>query len=116
MCYGAPSAISTADHDMALLHRGNVPTASVGRLEFSTRAVAHVETNQLQFYALSEIELGRMRLLMEKYKDTPMDLADASLVAAAESLDSPRIFTLDSDFYIYRFRDKGAFEVIPSPA
>ena len=50
---------------------------------------------------------------MEKYQDIPMDLADASLVAAAESHNLRRIFTLDSDFYVYRLHDKDAFEVFP---
>jgi len=31
-----------------------------------------------------------------------MDLADASLVATAETLGIRQIFTLDSDFYVYR--------------
>lgn len=54
-----------------------------------------------------------MYTLMMQYQDTPMDLADASLVACAETLNQKRIFTLDSDFYIYRFKDTEAFEVIP---
>ncbi len=49
---------------------------------------------------------------MEKYRDVPMDLADASLVAAAERLSLNRIFTLDSDFYVYRLYDKDAFDVL----
>ena len=41
--------------------------------------------------------------LMEKYADHPMDLADASLIVAAEALDIRRIFTLDrNDFSTYR--------------
>nr|WP_317270313.1 PIN domain-containing protein [Arthrospira sp. PLM2.Bin9] len=51
---------------------------------------------------------------MEKYQDLPMDLADASLLAVAESQNIKRIFTLDSDFYVYRLYDKDAFEVIPN--
>jgi hypothetical protein len=40
---------------------------------------------------------------MEEYSDHPMDLADASLVAAAEALRVTRVFTLDrSDFSAYR--------------
>lgn len=42
-----------------------------------------------------------------------MDLADASLVAAAEALGMRRILTLDSDFYVYRLHGTEAFEVIP---
>jgi predicted nucleic acid-binding protein len=50
---------------------------------------------------------------MAKYKDMPMDLADATLVAAAEALGLTRIFTLDRDFQVYRWRGKRKFEVIP---
>ncbi len=53
-----------------------------------------------------------MYQLMEQYQDVPMDLADSSLVAAAEMLGIRRIFTLDSDFYIYRLHGKDAFDVI----
>ena len=42
-----------------------------------------------------------------------MDLADASLVALAETLKLKRVFTLDKDFYIYRLNHKAAFEVVP---
>ncbi len=63
---------------------------------------------------LSDIdEQQRMRELMRQYQDVPMDLADASLVSAAETLNINRIFSLDSDFYIYRFQGTKAFEVIP---
>ena len=62
---------------------------------------------------LTEDEIARMAALMDKYKDRPMDLADASLVAAAERLGMQRIFTLDSDFYIYRLADGSALECIP---
>ena len=54
-----------------------------------------------------------MRQLMEQYRDTPMDLANASLVATAEVLTLRRIFTLDSDFYVYRINNTGVFEVAP---
>lgn len=42
---------------------------------------------------------------MERYADHPMDLADASLVAAAESVNTRRIFTTDRrDVAVYRIR------------
>ncbi len=54
--------------------------------------------------------------LMETYRDRPMDLADASLVTAAQVLKISRIFTIDrNDFAIYRVRvgyHYKAFEVI----
>jgi predicted nucleic acid-binding protein len=43
--------------------------------------------------------------LMQKYADHPMDLADASLVVAAEALRTLHVFTLDrADFSTYRAR------------
>lgn len=60
--------------------------------------------------------LDRTFALMEKYQDTPMDLADASLVAVAEARGLTRIFTLDSHFRIYRRSGKNAFEIVPSPS
>lgn len=50
---------------------------------------------------------------MAKYRDIPMSLADASLVALGDSLGVRRIFTLDSDFRIYRTSSNEAFEVVP---
>ena len=58
-------------------------------------------------------ETDRMRELMAKFRDTPMDLADASIVAVAERLAIRRIFTLDSDFYVYRTINGEALEVVP---
>jgi uncharacterized protein len=49
--------------------------------------------------------LTRAFELMETYADRPMDLADASLVVAAESMQARKIFTVDRpDFETYRIR------------
>ncbi len=61
---------------------------------------------------LTPAEADRMAALMQQYRDTPMDLADASLVAVAESRTLRRVFTTDSDFYVYRLADGSALEVI----
>ena len=58
-------------------------------------------------------ETARMATLMERYSDMPMDLADASLVATAESLALRQVFTVDRQFYVYRLEDGGALEVVP---
>jgi predicted nucleic acid-binding protein len=50
--------------------------------------------------------------LMEKYCDRPMDLADASLVLAAEKTGCQRILTIDSDFFIYRLQNGETLEII----
>lgn len=49
--------------------------------------------------------IGRMFDLMDQYLDHPMDLADASLVVAAENFGIRKIFTFDrKHFATYRFR------------
>lgn len=66
----------------------------------------------IEIHVHDEAERAQMRELMRQYRDTPMDLADASLVAAAGALQTRRVFTLDSDFYVYRLGD-AAFDVVP---
>ena len=43
--------------------------------------------------------------LMDKYKDRPMDLADASLIVSAEQLQLTEIVSIDRDFDIYRTKN-----------
>ena len=68
---------------------------------------------RLVLHDLTGDEMNRMAVVMDKYKDRPMDLADASLIATAERLGMQRIFTLDSDFHIYRLMDGSALECLP---
>ena len=57
--------------------------------------------------------IERMAMLMRKYQDLPMDLADASLVALAEARGLAQIVTLDSDFSVYRLHGRKAFRILP---
>ena len=68
---------------------------------------------RLVLHDLTAAEADRMAALMAQYQDTPMDLADASLVVVAESRILRRVFTTDSDFYVYRLADGSALEVVP---
>jgi predicted nucleic acid-binding protein len=43
-----------------------------------------------------------LRRLHQKYRDTPMSLADSCIVRMAELNDRHAVFTLDSDFSVYR--------------
>lgn len=58
-------------------------------------------------------EWERMQILMRQYHDSPMDLADASLVVVAEQQNLRQIFTLDSHFQAYRINGTYPFEVVP---
>ena len=49
-----------------------------------------------------EDHLGAVSQLLIKYQDVPMSLADACLVRMSELHDRSRVFTLDSDFKLYR--------------
>ncbi len=67
---------------------------------------------RLALLDITPAEADRMDALMALYKNVPMDLADASLVAVAESRGIRRLFTIDSDFYIYRLADGSVLEVV----
>ena len=68
---------------------------------------------QVRLHELTEAEVDRMAVLMEKYRDRPMDLADASLVVVAERLGLRQVFTVDGDFHIYRLADGSALACVP---
>jgi len=72
-----------------------------------------LERGDLAVADISSAAQARMRVLMEKYQDLPMDLADASLVALAEERGLSRVFTLDSDFRIYRLPRGKTFTIVP---
>jgi predicted nucleic acid-binding protein len=59
----------------------------------------------LAVWFLDETSLLRAFALMEQYADHPMNLADASLIVAAEALPTRKVFTIDrQDFATYRIR------------
>lgn len=71
-----------------------------------------VEREGLTVWHLDRTTLLRAFGLMSQYGDHPMDLADASLVVAAESLDTRCIFTIDrKDFASYRIRRGHGYDV-----
>jgi predicted nucleic acid-binding protein len=68
----------------------------------------------VQMLELALDDCLRMRELMWKYRDLPMDLADAALVRVAEREHIRRVFTIDRrDFEIYRPYRLGRFEILP---
>jgi hypothetical protein len=74
-----------------------------------------VETEVLALAPLDQRDAPRMRELMEKYRNLPMDLAAAALVRVAERERLRRIFTLDRrDFQLYRPSRLGRFAILPA--
>ena len=65
--------------------------------------------------AWTDARAQRASELMRKYHDVPMDFADASLVALAEELGTPNVFTLDlRGFRAYRWKTRRTFRIYPA--
>lgn len=76
---------------------------------------SRLETDALTLAPLDGGDAPRMRELMEKYRDLPMDLADAALVRVAEREGLTMIFTLDRRrFSLYRPGRRRRFAILPA--
>lgn len=59
-------------------------------------------------------DLPELQLLMERYRDRPMDFADATLVHAGSQLRLADIMTIDhGDFETYRMTGRRKFRIVP---
>jgi predicted nucleic acid-binding protein len=93
---------------MYLLRRGGWPAqAALWRL---------LQSEALVIADLDSQTRARAASLMEKYRNIPMSLGDATIVALAEAIEIKQIFTLDEDFEVYRYRDRHRFELVPANA
>lgn len=95
-----------------------VLTEAMYLLSFSWKAQEALwemfDRDAITLLPLAGEEMSRMRELMKKYRDLPMDLADAALVAVAEREKVRRIFTLEPrDFEVYRLAKLGRFILLP---
>ncbi len=62
----------------------------------------------------SHASLRRVTALMERYRNVPMDFADATLVVLGEELETDWVLTLDRrGFSTYRMNRRKPFRVIP---
>jgi hypothetical protein len=62
----------------------------------------------------SQASLKRVAALMERYRNVPMDFADATLVALGEELQTDVVFTLDQrGFSTYRLKQRKPFQLLP---
>jgi uncharacterized protein len=94
--------------------------AVIAEAMFLVRASARAQGSLLGMIGTRRLEItdllgdiDRIAVLIEKYRDVPMDFADATLVAVAEREDLETIFTLDEDFRIYRSGGRGMFTLVP---
>lgn len=61
-------------------------------------------------------DLRRMKELMRKYRDLPMDFADAAFVVLAEREGFNRILTFDAHFEVYRLPRRARFHLVATPS
>ena len=75
-----------------------------------------IEDGAIKLARLDEEDVPRLRQLMAKYGDLPMDLADATLVRVAEREGIDTVLTFDRrDFKVYRAAGIGALKILPKP-
>ncbi len=63
---------------------------------------------------ITDEDMPHLERLMIKYRDRPMDFADATLVRLAERETLPTVFTIDHDeFETYRIGARSRFRIMP---
>jgi uncharacterized protein len=63
---------------------------------------------------MTDADLPALHMLMARYRDRPMDFADATLVHMAQREALSRIFTIDhDDFETYRIEGRRRFRIMP---
>lgn len=104
--YHAQSVEFLKRYTGTLLTTWPVVTETSHMLGFSVRAqITFLQWINRGGLHLVEIEFSSITRLIElcnKFEDVPMDLADATLIVAAEDCNIKEVATIDSDFYIYR--------------
>jgi uncharacterized protein len=77
-------------------------------------ALEFVLRGAFQLVPSSVKSLQRVAVLMDRYRNVPMDFADATLVALGEELETDWVFTLDRrGFSTYRLVRRKPFQIIP---
>ena len=78
-----------------------------------TAVIRLVDEGVLKLTFDAAYNLGRILALMEKYRDLPMDFADACLVTMSEEEKDSLVVTLDKkDFSVYRRYGRQAVPVL----
>lgn len=78
-------------------------------------AWAFVRSGAVTVAPVADLDLPELDLLMRRYRDRPMDFADATLVRLAERESVFTVFTIDHDnFETYRTFGRKRFRILPS--
>ncbi len=91
-------------------------TETLHLLDFNRQAqtdfLGWVNAGAVSLEPVTSDDLLRIKELIIKYADLPMDFADACLVFLGEKLNIDRIATIDRDFDVYRLKGKRPFTTL----
>ena len=74
-----------------------------------------VRSGALTVLPISDRDVPDLEALMRKYRDCPMDFADATLVHLAQRESLSTVFTIDhNDFETYRIGGRKRFRILPA--
>ncbi len=112
--YHQPIRSFLQDNDFRLITTWPAVTEASHMLDFDVRAQVGLLTwiyrGGLRIHEIDADGIGRAIELSEKYQDQPMDLADATLIVAAEETGIREILSIGSDFLVYRAKGNQVIE------
>jgi len=90
-------------------------TETMYMLDFNKKAqldfLEWILRGAVQIIDIGVDDLDRIKVLLKKYQDLPMDFADACLVYIGEKFNISEVATIDRDFSIYRLHDRIPFRM-----
>ncbi|HEX6863049.1 MAG TPA: PIN domain-containing protein [Thermoanaerobaculia bacterium] len=79
-----------------------------------SRAWKFIRSGAVTVLPISDADIPDLQTLMDRYRDRPMDLADATLVHLARREHLDTVFTIDhDDFETYRIDGRRPFRIVP---
>ena len=113
-------AASTLEEDPITTWPVITETCHILQRELGAKAayqfISMLRVDSIEIFIIETEHLRRTQILMEKYADLPMDLADASLVILAEEQGHGRILSTDMrDFKTYRWKNHKPFNNLLLP-
>ncbi len=90
-------------------------TETLHMLDFNRHAqidfLSWIESGAVSVETITPNDFTRIKALILKYSDLPMDFADACLVFLGEKLNIDHVATIDRDFDVYRLNGKQTFTI-----
>jgi len=91
-------------------------TETLHMLDFNRHAqidfLSWIESGAVSVETITPNDFTRIKALILKYSDLPMDFADACLVFLGEKLKIDHVATIDRDFDVYRLNGKQTFTIL----